>query len=167
MTRRMSSHKVALSAAFLALAAGGTAACDTTGDYDETTYDSDTGGYSTGYDPADSTGPDAEIDDEEFDNGDGDEVFYCADDDGRIVDEDYCDDDGSSPSYFIWHSTGYSQGLRPGTRLNGGDYFPADDRAARRAFALPATGKIGSGTVKTNVVGRGSSAGGTTATAGG
>lgn len=43
--------------------------------------------------------------------------------------------------------------------LDGGDYFPAGDRASRRAFNLPATGKVGNGTVKTNVVGRCSSGG--------
>ena len=49
-TRRVFSRKVAPSAAFLALAAGGTAACDASGDedadaYEFTTYDGDTGGY--------------------------------------------------------------------------------------------------------------------------
>ena len=154
MTRRMSSHKVALSAAFLALAAGGTAACDASPDYDsdafDTTYSSDSGGYSAGYDPADTDDP-AEATEEVT----GDEVFYCADEDGEIVDEENCDDDDTS-AYFLWHSSGYSRGLAPGTVLDGGDYFPAGDRASRRAFKLPATGKVGNGTVKTNVVGRSS-----------
>jgi hypothetical protein len=86
-------------------------------------------------------------------------VFYCADEDGEVVDEDECADGGTS-SYFLWHSSGYARGLRPGTSLDGGDYFLPGDRAARRAFKLPATGKVGNGTVKTNVVGR--SSGGST-----
>jgi hypothetical protein len=40
--------------------------------------------------------------------------------------------------------------------LDGGDYFAAGDREARRAFKLPAVGRVANGTVKTNVVGRGS-----------
>jgi len=158
LTRRMSSHKVALSAAFLALAAGGTAACDASPDYDsdafDTTHSSESGGYSAGYDPADTGDPAEEVT--------GDEVFYCADEDGEIVDEDNCDDDSGSSSYFLWHSTGYRRGLPPGTVLDGGDYFPAGDRATRRAFKLPATGKVGNGTVKTNVVGRSSGGSGLT-----
>jgi hypothetical protein len=35
-----------------------------------------------------------------------DEGFHCADDDGVIVDQDYCDDDGGC-GFFIWHSSGY------------------------------------------------------------
>jgi hypothetical protein len=164
----MASRKVALSAAFLALAAGGTAACDASpdDDFDDSAYASDGGGYSSGYDAADSgfSGDDSTDssdsgDDSDSDDGTGDEVFYCADEDGEIVDEDNCDDDSGSSSYFLWHSTGYSRGLRTGTMLDGGDYFPAGDRATRRAFKLPATGKVGNGTVKTNVVGRGSSGG--------
>jgi hypothetical protein len=157
----MSSHKVALSAAFLALAAGGTAACDAYPDDDtdryETVYNSESDGYSAGDDPADSDTEEAA----DLDEASGDEVFYCADEDGEIVDEDDCDTAGGSSSYFLWHSTGYSRGLAPGTTLDGGDRFPAGDRASRRAFELPATGTVSNGTVKTNVVGRSSGGSGT------
>ena len=155
MIRRMSSRQVALSAAFLALAAGGTAACDASPDEDtyETVYSSDSGGY----DPDDSDEP-GDVDESVEETGD--EVFYCADEDGEIVDEEECDTSGGTSSYFLWHSTGYSRGLRPGTTLDGGESFPAGDRASRRAFGLPAAGQVGNGTVKTNVVGRGSGSSG-------
>ena len=156
MTRRMSSRTVALSAAFLALAAGGTAACDgpADDDFSDSTYTSDSGGYDSGSSGSGSSGI-ADVEDPEPGEESDDEVFYCADEDGEIVDEENCDDDDTS-AYFLWHSSGYSRGLAPGTVLDGGDYFPAGDRASRRAFKLPATGKVGNGTVKTNVVGRSS-----------
>jgi hypothetical protein len=158
----MSSRQVALSAAFLALAAGGTAACDASPDEDtyDTVYSSDSGGYDpVPYDPGGS----GSSDDKEESGKDeeaGEEVFYCADEDGEIVDEEECDTSGGTSSYFLWHSTGYSRGLRPGTTLDGGESFPAGDRKSRRAFGLPAAGQVGNGTVKTNVVGRGSGSSG-------
>ena len=164
MTRRMSSRKVALSAAFLALAAGGTAACDAQTDYDseytDTTYSSDFG--SDRYDPDDLEDVE-EVEDggEAAEEVSGDEVFYCADEDGEIVDEDNCDTSDGTSSYFLWHSSGYDRGLRPGTTLDGGDFFSAGDRTSRRAFKLPAAGKVSNGTVKTNVVGRSSGGSGT------
>ena len=154
----MTSRQVVLTATFLALAAGGTAACDTATDDEMEPYSSFDDSGDTGY-STDSSVPD----DEEEQTGD--EVFYCADEDGEIVDDDECADGGTS-SFFLWHSSGYARGLKPGTSLKGGDYFLPGDRAARRAFKLPATGKVGNGTVKTNIVGRssgsGSSGGGST-----
>ncbi|WP_123678590.1 hypothetical protein [Couchioplanes caeruleus] len=194
----MSSRKVALSAAFLALAAGGTAACDASSDDDldswGSAYSSDSGGYSadsgggssnvgnsrsggasssgansstagSSSDLSSSDGSDSGVDGSDSDDsgsGDGsdgsgyDEVFYCADESGEVVDEENCDDPSSSSPYFLWHSPNYVRGLPLGTYLDGGDYFPAGDRTARRSFNLPVTGKVGNGTVKTNVVGRGS-----------
>jgi hypothetical protein len=159
-TPRRLSRKVALTAAFLALAAGGTAACDAPHDedadsYEWMTHDSDPGGYASGPDDSDS-------DDEYAGDEPTDEVFYCADEDGEIVDDDNCDDGSGTSSYFLWHSPGYPRGLRPGTLLDGGEAFPAGDRATRRAFKLPVTGIISNGTVKTNIVGRGSSGSGLT-----
>lgn len=128
MTRRMTSRRVALSSTFLLLAAGGTAACDSSDDRRET--------------------------------------FYCADANGRVVDEDYCDDNGSTlgglgtaaAAYFIWHSFGYRPGYPVGYRLpSGGSRFAYNDRAARSSYGLPTTGRVGNGTVKTGVVGKGGS----------
>jgi hypothetical protein len=91
-----------------------------------------------------------------------DEGFYCADANGVIVDEDYCDDHhyygGGVVPYYIWHSSGYRSGYPIGSRLpSGGAKFAYNDKAARSSFGLPSTGKIGNGTVKTSVVGKGGS----------
>ena len=170
MARRMSSRRVALTAAFLALAAGGTAACDNPGDDDfsGSTYEweSDDNNADPGsYEPDLSEAEEEEAEDEEAPT---DEVFYCADEEGEIVEEDYCADADETSSYFLWYSPSYARGLTPGTFLDGGDYISAGDREARRAFKLPATGKVGNGTIKTGVVGRGSVGSGiSTGTSGG
>jgi hypothetical protein len=147
VSRRLSSRKVALTATFLALAAGGAAACDApSGD------DWDSAGTTTDTYEQPPLGGSGTVDDEES----TDEVFYCADETGEIVAEKYCADDGTS-AYFLWHSAGYPRGLKPGTVLDGGDSFPAGDRQSRKDFKLPSTGRVANGTIKTNVVGRGSS----------
>src|SRR4051794_16445513 len=91
------------------------------------------------------------------DNDDDDATFYCADGNGQVVDEDYCDDDDSyhpGLGFFIWYSSGYRTGYPIGHRLpSGGSKFAYNDVAARTRFGLPATGKIGNGTIKTGVVG--------------
>jgi hypothetical protein len=91
-----------------------------------------------------------------------DEGFYCADENGVVVDEDNCDDNGSAGlgllPFFIWHSSGYRSGYPVGYRLPpGGSKFAYNDRAARASFGLPATGRIANGTIKTSVVGKGGS----------
>ena len=90
-----------------------------------------------------------------------DEGFYCADANGVVVDEDYCDDDnggGGGVGFFIWHSSSYRPGYAVGSRLPaGGSKFAYNDRNARSSFGLPASGRIGNGTVKTSVVGKGGS----------
>jgi hypothetical protein len=105
-----------------------------------------------------------------------DEGFYCADENGVVVDEDNCDDNrgggglGLLP-FFIWHSSGYRSGYPVGYRLPpGGSRFAYNDTAARSAYGLPASGRIGNGTIKTSVVGKGGSGSGTgksTSTSGG
>jgi hypothetical protein len=93
-----------------------------------------------------------------------DEAFYCADANGTVVDEDNCDDDNDGGGgvgfvpFFIWHSSSYGSGYRPGYRLPaGGSKFAYNDRAARSSFGLPSTGRISNGTIKTSVVGKGGS----------
>ena len=91
-----------------------------------------------------------------------DEGFYCADANGVVVDEDLCDDHrsygGGLLPYFIWHSSGYRSGYPVGYRLpSGGSRFAYNDKAARSSFGLPSTGRIGNGTIKTSVVGKGGS----------
>ena len=88
--------------------------------------------------------------------------FYCADANGVIVDEDKCDDNrhysGVGFLPFIWYSSLYRPGYAVGQRLPaGGNKFAYNDRAARQSFGLPPSGKIGNGTIKTSVVGKGGS----------
>jgi len=176
ISRRRTSRNVALTAAFLALAAGGAAACDASATDEDDPFSSYVGGpaysdsgssgseagsWDGGGSDADTGGSDESGDEADASDDDQtDEVFYCADEDGEIVDADYCDDDGDRGSYFIWHSSTYARGLTVGSSLDGGDYFPAGDRKARRAYHLPATGKVSNGTVKTNLVGQRSSSSG-------
>jgi hypothetical protein len=90
-----------------------------------------------------------------------DEGFYCADEQGRIVNEDYCDANrsyGGGVPYFIYHSPSYVSGYAIGSLLPaGGSRFAYNDSSARTSFGLPSTGRIGNGTVKTRVVGKGGS----------
>ena len=91
------------------------------------------------------------------------EGFYCADANGVIVDESYCDANhyygGGAVPYYIWHSSAYRAGYPIGSRLpSGGSRFAYNDQSSRKSFGLPATGKIGNGTIKTNVLGKGGSA---------
>jgi hypothetical protein len=101
-----------------------------------------------------------------------DEGFYCADANGVIVDEDLCDDNrnygaGIVP-FFIWHSSGYRSGYGVGSRLPaGGSKFAYNDRSARTSFGLPPTGRIGNGTIKSSVVGKGGGGTKTTSKSGG
>lgn len=165
-SRRISSRQVVLTATFLSLAAGGAAACDSAspkGEWesaDTFDYTSDTAAGAEDFElPATkpvTTPPTEEPVDQE--------VFYCADEEGMVVEEESCAEEDNG-LYFIWHSPTYSRGYPVGTYLDGGDYFAADDRASRRAFQLPATGAVSNGTVKTNVVGR--SSGGSTTVGGG
>src|ERR1700733_13504560 len=88
------------------------------------------------------------------------EGFYCADANGRIVNESYCASGyyGGTP-YYIWHSPGYRSGYSIGSLLPpGGSRFAYNDQASRRSFGLPTTGRIGNGTIKSSVVGKGGSA---------
>ena len=81
--------------------------------------------------------------------------FYCADANGTVVDEDYCDDNDGGGSgvgvlpFFIWYSSGYRAGYPVGYRLPpGGNKFAYNDRAARQSFGLPASGKVTSSVSK-------------------
>lgn len=87
--------------------------------------------------------------------------FYCADSQGNVVDEDYCDDS----------STNYNSGMfffYMGSSVHGGHSYPVGsrlpakaqkfsvtDKASRSRFGLPSSGRVSNGTVKTGVVGKG------------
>ena len=91
------------------------------------------------------------------------EGFYCADENGVVVDDSNCDDNRGGAGlgllpFFIWHSTAYRPGYPVGYKLPpGGSRFAYNDRASRAKFGLPAAGRISNGTVKTSVVGKGGS----------
>jgi hypothetical protein len=184
-TRRISSRRVVLSATFLALAAGGTAACDASSPEGTT----DTSGIIATEEPAPaitaritsapittapitsaptagarSTKPSATPKARPIKattpaavptttEPSTEEVFYCADEAGEIVDDGYCAEDDED-GYFLWHSPDYAPDLTPGTIIDGGGYFPAGDLESRRAFQVPAGGPVRNGSVKTNIVGR-------------
>jgi hypothetical protein len=85
--------------------------------------------------------------------GTGDEeadeqVAYCTDENGEIVDEDLCDDDrgGGGGGLFFLYLGGFRPGLPVGTVLpSGGTRIDPRDSAARQRAGLPATGKVSAG----------------------
>jgi hypothetical protein len=81
--------------------------------------------------------------------GDEDEqVAYCTDENGEIVDEDLCDDDrgGGGGGLFFLYLGGFGRGLPVGTVLpSGGTRINPGDSAARQRAGLPGTGKVGAG----------------------
>jgi hypothetical protein len=151
----MSSRRVALTASFLALAAGGAAACDSPEpeviEYETVTSAGDP------YTEPEYAEDDEDEEDEEYEDVTEyeDEVFYCADEEGMIVEEEHCDPAyAGAGTFLIWHATSYARDLTPGTVLDGGYAFAPGDRAARRKFDLPAAGPVTNGTIKTGVVGK-------------
>ena len=80
--------------------------------------------------------------------GDDDEqVAYCTDENGEIVDEDLCDDDrGGGGGLFFLYLGGFGRGLPVGTVLpSGGTRINPGDSAARQRAGLPGTGKVSAG----------------------
>ena len=74
------------------------------------------------------------------------QVAYCTDENGEIVDEDYCDDgyNGPGAGFFFLYLGGFGRGLPVGTVL------PAvapdqPDRHRRQRAGLPASGKVSPG----------------------
>jgi hypothetical protein len=82
--------------------------------------------------------------------GDGEEqVAYCTDENGKIVDEDLCDHDrggiGAGGLFFLYLG-GFGRGLPVGTVLpRGGTRIDPGDTVARQRAGLPASGKVGAG----------------------
>jgi hypothetical protein len=77
------------------------------------------------------------------------QVAYCTDENGEIVDEDLCDDDsrsGIGPGLFFLYLGGFRPGLPVGTVLpSGGTRINPNDSAARQRAGLPGTGKVSAG----------------------
>ncbi|MGX5655829.1 hypothetical protein ACWKWC_13720 [Geodermatophilus nigrescens] len=89
---------------------------------------------------------------------DEEQVAYCTNEDGEIVDEDYCDDDyrGGGGGLFFLYLGGFRPGLPVGTVLpSGGTRVDPRDTAARQRYGLPGTGSVASGTRVTGGIGSG------------
>jgi uncharacterized membrane protein YgcG len=82
---------------------------------------------------------------------DGDDTqtqnVYCVDNDGNVIDPDYCDDDhgyfyGGYPTYLwvtsVHHDYGYHV---PTSQRHGGSYFQSRNTTARQNAGLPSTGR--------------------------
>ena len=84
------------------------------------------------------------------------QVAYCTDENGEIVDDDYCDDGYSGGGLFFLYLGGFRSGLPVGSRLpSGGTRIDPRDSAARQAAGLPGTGKVTGGTRVSGGIGSG------------
>ena len=86
------------------------------------------------------------------------QVAYCTNEDGEIVDDEYCDDDrgGLGGGLFFLYLGGFRPGLPVGTVLpRGGTRINPTDTAARQRAGLPSTGKVTGGTRVTGGIGSG------------
>jgi hypothetical protein len=86
------------------------------------------------------------------------QVAYCTDEDGEIVDEDYCDDDyrGGGGGLFFLYLGAFRPGLPVGSVLpRGGTRVDPRDTAARQRYGLPGTGTVASGSRVTGGIGSG------------
>ena len=86
------------------------------------------------------------------------QVAYCTDENGEIVDEDYCDDGYSGPGagFFFLYLGGFGRGLPVGTVLpSGGTRISPTDTVARQRAGLPANGKVSPGTRVSGGIGSG------------
>ena len=77
------------------------------------------------------------------------QVAYCTNEVGEIVDDDYCDDDyrgGGGGGLFFLYLGGFRPGLPVGSVLpSGGTRIDPRDSAARQRYGLPGTGKVSAG----------------------
>ena len=90
--------------------------------------------------------------------GDEEQVAYCTDEDGKIVDDQYCDDGyhGPGAGFFFLYLGGFGRGLPVGTVLpRGGTRISPTDTTARRNAGLPSNGKVSAGTRVSGGIGSG------------
>ena len=90
--------------------------------------------------------------------GEEDQVAYCTDEDGKIVDDDYCDDgyNGPGAGFFFLYLGGFRSGLPVGTVLpRGGTRISPTDTAARQRAGLPGSGRVSAGTRVSGGIGSG------------
>jgi hypothetical protein len=91
-------------------------------------------------------------------SGDEEQVAYCTDEDGKIVDDEYCDDgyNGPGAGFFFLYLGGFRSGLPVGTVLpSGGTRISPTDTVARQRAGLPSTGKVSAGTRVSGGIGSG------------
>ena len=90
------------------------------------------------------------------DDGSQEQVAYCTDEDGNIVDDDFCDDSFHGPGLFFLDLGAFRPGLPVGTRLpSGGTRIDPRDSTARARAGLPSTGKVTGGTRVSGGIGSG------------
>jgi hypothetical protein len=92
------------------------------------------------------------------DDDEDEQVAYCTNEDGEIVDDDYCDDgySGGGGGLFFLYVGGFGRGLSPGTVLpGGGTRIDPRDSAARRSAGLPSSGKVTGGSRVSGGIGSG------------
>jgi hypothetical protein len=90
--------------------------------------------------------------------GEEEQVAYCTDEDGKIVDDKFCDDgyNGPGAGFFFLYLGGFRSGLPVGTVLpRGGTRISPTDTTARRNAGLPSTGKVSAGTRVSGGIGSG------------
>ena len=74
------------------------------------------------------------------------QVAYCTNEDGEIVDDDFCDDGYNGGGLFFLYVGGFRSGLPVGSRLpSGGTRIDPRDSQARQRAGLPATGAVAAG----------------------
>jgi hypothetical protein len=90
--------------------------------------------------------------------GEEEQVAYCTDEDGKIVDDEFCDDGyhGPGAGLFFLYLGGFRSGLPVGTLLpRGGTRIDPTDSAARQRAGLPGSGKVSAGTRVSGGIGSG------------
>ncbi|SDO72568.1 hypothetical protein [Geodermatophilus sp. DSM 45219] len=103
----------------------------------------------------------------EEDEQDQEQVAYCTNEEGEIVDEEFCDDDyrGPGAGLFFLYLGGFRPGLPVGTVLpSGGTRINPTDTQARQRAGLPSTGRVAPGTRVTGGIGSGVGGGSNTRT---
>ncbi|WP_170977630.1 hypothetical protein [Blastococcus sp. CCUG 61487] len=90
---------------------------------------------------------------------DDEQVAYCTDENGEIVDDDLCDDGrsgGVGPGLFFLYLGAFRPGLPVGTVLPpGGTRVDPGDSVARQRAGLPPTGKVSAGQRVSGGIGKG------------
>ena len=90
--------------------------------------------------------------------GEEEQVAYCTDEDGKIVDDEFCDDgyNGPGAGFFFLYLGGFRSGLPLGTVLpRGGTRIDPRDTTARQRAGLPGTGRVSAGTRVSGGIGSG------------